>query len=206
MRDRNATRNTLREGTERKAIGSGEKGSIIVIAIFILALLTLGGIVATRQSSTEAYIVRNSGLQKQNLQLADMGAMIGLRSILGMDADDLKDDAFPESWTHSRSDWNDNPFDPKPGDPDSYPLDDANSMVPAALTDADPNNDIDIIADRGEANDSTLRYYFVGWSAVAGQSISLGAPAIWRSGRVVGIYDSDRHGRKTVEIGLIKRF
>lgn len=183
-------------------IGSQEDGSIIVIALIVLAVLTVGGIAATQRSITESFIVRNTGMHKQNLHLADTAAMLGLREIIGKDEDDLADDPFPDSWMHNTNDWNDNPYDPHSGDDDSYPLVDANSAVPEAASDGD----IDILDERGETDDGTLRYYLVGWQGVAGQSIALGQQAMWRSGKIVGVYDSERFGRKTVDIGLIKRF
>ena len=194
----------LRKGLMQ--VGTGEGGSIIVIAIIILVLLSLGGIGATQRSLTESFIVRNSAIHKQNLQLAEMAAMEGLRVLMNLNNQGQVAELWPSTtaqpWVHGVDTWNDNLSDADETDPDSFPLVDANSAVPLVVT----NNDIDIMNDRGEAADGNLRYYFVGWRSVPGTGLGLGAPALWRQGRVVGVYESERNGRAWVEMGVRLRF
>jgi len=58
-----------------------------------------------------------------------------------------------------------------------------------------------ILAQRGEEGDEPLWYYFVGWEPLDTydtESLQLG--------KVVGVYNSSRHGRAAVEIGVKKLF
>lgn len=176
---------------------SDEKGSAIVIALLVLLLLTLGGISAINMSITESYIVRNSGIHKQNLQLAEMAALEGLRGILTRnDATELiSGEASAPLWIRDMAFWDNDPTKNDPDDHDCFPLNDNNSADASADT-------LDI---RGETGNTPLRYYFIGWRDAPQSSLVMTA-AMWRQGRVIGIYNSQRYGLASVELGVIKRF
>lgn len=177
---------------EEKSVADNEKGSVIVIVIIILALLTIGGIMATNSSITESYIVRNSGIYAQNIELAEAAALEGMRDILTMTtAAQLAPGA--QAWMHDHNTWDDNPAD--------QTLNNANSVVPTAIT----NDDITVIKDRGETADDPLRFYFVGWTPGAKESLKSTGPTI-KEGKVVGVYRSKAYGRVRIEVGVLKKF
>jgi len=187
---------------------SGQEGSVLIVAMLILVLMTLGGITATKRSTTESFTIRNTAIHKQNLLIAESGAMEGAGEI-------LKTSDLSADWIHDKSNWNDNPDDADVNDSDSYPLTNNNSRIPVSVE----NGVLSIIEQRGEIvysggniTDSSVRYYFVGWDHFEppGRAESLGEVrasrhGAIRQGRVVGVYNSERYGNKTIEIGVRKR-
>lgn len=173
-----------------------QTGSAMVIALMVLLLLTLAGIAATNLAVTESFIVRNSGIHKQNLQLAEMAALEGLREILTRNGAEelIAGAASAPVWIRDRNLWNNNPTLNLAGD-DSFPLTVVNSAAAQFGT----------LVVRGEAGDEPLRYYFVGWRDMPGASLKMTA-AMWRQGRVISVYDSDRFGLASVEVGVVKLF
>ena len=164
----------------------------MVIVLLVLFILTLGGISAINLSVTESYIVRNSGFHKQNLQLAEMAALEGLREILTIrDAADLQPGG--KEWIWSVTDWNDAAHGAIP---------DSGYGVPRTVSE----KTINTMEQRGETDKGTLRYYFAGWEVAKDETISMRATAKWRTGSIIGVYDSPRHGRAWVEIGVLKKF
>jgi len=170
-----------------------EKGSVIVIALIILAIMTIAGISATNNSVTESYIIRNTALYQQNLQLAELAASEGLRWILNQTNAGLLDPTRPNDWLNPEDTWDD--------DPDDVVLDGTNSAIPLAVT----NDAITTINDRGEKALNPLRYYFVGWNVVPNNSMKIGQP-IWRQGKIVAIYNSAKYGQSRIEVGVKKKF
>ena len=175
-----------------------QTGSAMVIALMVLLLLTLAGIAATNLAVTESFIVRNSGIHKQNLQLAEMAALEGLREILTRNGAEelIAGAALAPDWIRDRNLWNNNPTLNLAG-VDSFPLTVVNSAAAQQQSDT--------LVVRGEAGDEPLRYYFVGWRDMPGASLKMTA-AMWRQGRVISVYDSDRFGLASVEVGVVKLF
>ena len=163
-----------------------ENGSVLVVVLIILLLLTLAGISATGMSTTESYIVRNTAIHKQNLQLADMAASAGAQRILRSE-----DDNETLDWHFDIDD------DPASGFQliDLPPGDKIHSNV-AVYTDSR------ILEQRGEENKETLWYYFVGWDST-GTAIG-DEVEDYKSGKVVGVYNSEVFGRAAVEVGVEK--
>ncbi len=54
---------------------ASQSGSVILLAMLILLLMTIIGISATNTSITESYIVRNVGLHKQNVSIVESAAL-----------------------------------------------------------------------------------------------------------------------------------
>jgi hypothetical protein len=171
-----------------------EKGSVMVVVLIVLVLVTLGGIAAINSSVTESFIVRNTAIHKQNLQLAEMAALEGFREVLTRnDASDLLPGATV--WIRDMSLWNNDPTVNDSENDNGFPLTDNNSAEVQVST----------LGQRGEAGDDPLRYYFLGWRDAPQSSLVMTA-GMWRQGRVIGIYNSERFGLASVEIGVIKRF
>jgi len=159
-----------------------EKGSIILIVLMVLTLLTVAGISAIYMSTTESYIVRNATLHKQNFQLAEAAAFVGIRRILN------SDEVPQAAWIFEYSD------DPA-GNKRFYELG-AGEKIDTNVEIYNPG----LLEQRGEADDETLWYYFV-WYDVEPLPGD-----VFGEGKVVGAYNSDTYGRAAVEIGIKKFF
>jgi hypothetical protein len=194
------TKKSKNKYTQKKRVwsaGTDEKGSVMVIVLMVLVLVTLGGIAAINSSVTESFIVRNSAIHKQNLQLAEIAALEGFREILTRnDATQLlPGEVSAPVWIRDMSLWNNDPAVSDESDVNNFPLTDNNSGV----------TQINTLVQRGEGNDDLLRYYFIGWRD-APQSSLVMTGSMWRQGRVIGIYNSDIYGLASVEVGVVKRF
>lgn len=73
--------NTMRE----KCLLNNEDGSVIVIAMIMMVLLTLLGISATMTSNIEIQIAGNDMIYKQNLYMAEAGAMEAAQNLENID-------------------------------------------------------------------------------------------------------------------------
>ena len=156
-----------------------EKGSIILIVLMVLTLLTVAGISATYMSTTESYIVRNATLHKQNFQLAEAAAFVGIRRILNADV------APQATWI----------FDQDPANTTRFYELDTGGKIDGDVEIYNP----DLLAQRGEADDETLWYYFVWIREPFGDDLH-------GTGKVVGVYNSGTYGRAAVEIGIEREF
>ena len=182
-----------------------DNGSVIVVVIILLALLTVVGISATNMSITESYITRNASIANQDVDLADMAAMEGIRWLLDQNSPSLLDpNRLSNDWLNPVT-MNENP--------NSLVLTDNNSMVPAAQVTVNINGvptltdtpTATILAQRKETATTPLRYYFMGWTSPPGNSLKVTGPR-WKTGKVVGVYDSPNYGHVSVEIGIKKKF
>ena len=64
-----------------EADSSGEQGSVMIMAIMILALLTIIGICSSNTSVTESQVVRNMAIHKQNFYRAESAVMQAAQSL-----------------------------------------------------------------------------------------------------------------------------
>jgi hypothetical protein len=173
-----------------------QNGSIIVVVLLILAIMTVIGLVSSDTVVTENFIIRNTGIQKQNINIVEAASMEGLQEFMQVSDDDP--DNFDvnvsstdwltdkdESWTVD--DW----YDP---DYVGRLLNANNSNAASALG---------VLTAREEANSGSLRYGLVGWDPVgipqniggSGGSESLvvsgpGSSTVWRRGRIITEYAS----------------
>ncbi len=82
-----------------------ERGSVFVIAVFVLLLLTMIGIYATNTSTLELMISGNEKVSKKNLYKAESTAYVGASAI---DAFSSKPNTNTYGWFHPKS----SPADP----------------------------------------------------------------------------------------------
>ena len=61
-----------------------QNGSVIVIVLMILTVMTVLGIASSDSLVTENFIVRNTGIHQQNLSLLDSALMEGLQRFMQM--------------------------------------------------------------------------------------------------------------------------
>ena len=65
-----------------------EEGSAIVVAVMILMVVTIIGVSSTNTTTVELQIVRNDGIYKQNLYLAEAAAQEGIQRIWNLSRTD----------------------------------------------------------------------------------------------------------------------
>ena len=171
---------------KKKYEKDNEKGSVIVVTLLILLILTLAGISAINMSVTESYIIRNHAIHKQNLQLAEMAAREGLREVLNLYGDQEQLNPYSEDSVDWLFSFQDEPNFPQNLNTNKFKLSDM----------ASGTNKSRILDQRGE--DNTLWYYCVGWEQAPGWD-----PPVMYEGKVIGIYNSPRYGRRAVEIGVL---
>ena len=87
-----------------KILGNNEKGSVLLVALIMLALLSLIGVAATRTTSTELQIAGNEKFQKIAFYTADAarGYVVRSPSLYGGDNIDVGSGGiyFPEDGDH----------------------------------------------------------------------------------------------------------
>lgn len=188
-----------------------QEGSIIIIALMVLVVMTVIGLMSSRTVVTENFIIRNQGIYKQNVNMVEAAIMEGLQRFMQLAPDDqdiVDVDASGLAWVNNMKDaW---------AATEWYTQDTSDRIL-------DAGNSLDIntaqtLADRGEAAAGNLRTAFVGWDIVAlpgGGSESLGVGSndpVWRVGRLIGEYVSRTgggadhgYGMLRMEIGIKRR-
>lgn len=191
-----------------------EDGSIIMLAIMLLALMMIIGISATRMSVAESFTVRNIGIYKQNLHLVESAAMEGLQRIVDMEYDSSISDLDPsrttQVWIQNDENWKATMDSKWYSKTRSGPvLNTTNSVVPNSVLTGNASYNR-ILAERGELDDKNLsntplRYALVGWEPAPGSTLKSTVPAR-RSGRLLAEYVSDKYGILRIEAGVERKF
>lgn len=203
-----------------------QNGSIILIVLMLLVMMSVIGISSTNTTVMENFIVRNTAIRKQNLHMADAAAMEIIQHVLdaGLSGDIATtleiDNIRPgmpdtEDWIRLRSEWEgagnlyDDWYDE--GHVGRILVGGAspNSMVPVSIA----NTDIDLINDRGEwdgnPDNSPIRCALVGWefkpSANNNLNLAAGQP-ILRTANILTEYLSERNGIIRLTVGVERAF
>ncbi len=178
-----------------------QNGSIMIITLMILAIMTVVSLMSSDTVITENFIVRNIGIYKQNVNLVEAATQEGLQELM-----QLTDDPTNFDVNASASDWlndKDAAWTQAPWYNTAGRLLDANNSRAAA--------DLPLVNNRGENGNGNLRYAFVGWSPVANASIVVSGPGtqtVRREGRILAEYVSldggndNGFGRLRMEIGI----
>lgn len=196
-----------------------EKGSAIVIAVLVLALMSIIGIASTNLTITESFITRNTAIRKQTQHMADAVALEACQRVLDAGYNDSNSYALdtinpseaPFDWIHYHgtwdwSDWN---------DPESYRLlNPNNSNTPQSLSrhfdDSVTEGVAAVLSERGELggslDDSPIRYALVGWQPLPGDSIKESEDGRLRSADLLVEYASPTYGIMRLTVGVRKRF
>ena len=117
-----------------KNIVSNESGSAMVMAMVILAVLTILGISSINTSTIELQIVHNEKIYQQNFYQAESAAIEGVQKLEDVGSSDT---ALAQTWCKKSSDDYDDDYD----DYDASDTDD-----PEVWTDADPDDNLGIDA------------------------------------------------------------
>jgi len=190
---------------------SNQDGSIIILALMVLVIMTVISLISSSTLVTENFILRNQGIYKQNINMAEAALMEGLQLFMQQppDSNNIVDvNTSGLAWVNNMNDtWA--ATDWYAIDSSARILDGTNSMAIAT-----PQN----LADRGEAGAGNLRTGFVGWAIVplpGGGSESLDAASgepVWRQGRLISEYVSrdaggidNGNGMLRMEIGVKRR-
>lgn len=211
----------LRRKPKRLGIKDNQDGSIILIALMLLAVMTMIGIMAADTTVTENFIIRNVGMHKQNVNMAEAAIMETLQKIIQLPPDRLEELEEVNAGTgtgisvmvNSDEAWTEDPsgvsgsmesrwYDPLSG---RVLGESANWVVPEAIQ----NGDITTIDARGEAGDQPLRMAVVGWSKIQGEaaeSLKETAQANMRKGKLLAEYISDHNGMVRLEVGIRHKF
>ena len=85
---------------------NNQNGSVMVLVLMVLAIMTVIGIVSSQTVVTENYIIRNVGIHKQNISLVESALMQGLQrfmQILDNDPDNFNPNLLPNDWLNDRN-------------------------------------------------------------------------------------------------------
>ena len=184
-----------------------QEGSVMFIALMVLVIMTVVGLMMAQTTVTENFIVRNQGIYKQNIYMAEAALMEGLQRFMQLNADD--DDIVDvnnstETWINSThtADFNTNGTGLWYAPDSSVRILDAGNSIPITTSQT--------LADRGEAGN--LRTGFVGWLPVimpggGSESLAVGAnKPVWRQGRLLAEYVSNAGGgMMRMEIGVRRK-
>ena len=106
----------MKENIGKRAFcGHSEEGSIIVVALMVLAIISVIGVMATETVVTENYIIRNVAIHKQNINLAEGAIMEGIQTARMLDpVSQMNPNSSSTDWINSdedtwtQEDWYDN--------------------------------------------------------------------------------------------------
>jgi hypothetical protein len=182
---------------------ANQDGSVIVLVLMVLVIMTVIGIVSSDTVVTENFIIRNEGIHKQNINLVQSALMQGLQQYMQIDDSDpanFDPTASATDWINDRNNtsssanehlintiWYETMFTQRC-------LNANNSRVASSLP---------LLTTRGENGNGNLRYAMVGWQVVPGESLKLGKP-IWRQGRILAEYVSADAGGKDNGFGMLR--
>jgi len=201
-----------RESVDAGHVLDNQQGSVIVLVLMVLTIMTVLGIVSSDSVVTENFIVRNLGIHQQNVSILDSALMVGLQQFMQIsdaDAGNFAANGGPNSaWFNNMHN-----TPPTAGDPEEFIntiwyentftqrcLDGANSL------DA---NTLPLLTTRGENANGNLRYAVVGFEPVdlgsmGGESLVVGSGANWRQGRIISEYVSADAGGNDNGNGMLR--
>ena len=85
--------------TSREHAAHGERGSVLIIALIMIVLLTIIGISASKTSEIEIMIAGNERVAKENFYIAEGSVR---RAVMALENDDLKNS--PPGWLYQEID------------------------------------------------------------------------------------------------------
>ena len=189
---------------------NNQKGSVIVVTLLVLALMTIIGISSANTVVQELFITRNAGLYKQNIYIVESVINEAIQDLMirswHNDPDErmqLVPTQTTLEWIHNLQEWEDNNilddwYDPESTlrfldvDGDGDPI----FRVPLSIQ----NDDLETINIRGEKGNTPLRYA-VALNQDPNSSLKVTNPSIKLEGQIVSEYISI-HGMVRMETGV----
>jgi Tfp pilus assembly protein PilX len=183
-----------------------QNGSVIVLVLLVLTIMTVIGIVSSDTVVTENFIIRNVGIHKQNVSMLHSALMVGLQEFMQIsdaDEDNFSPTADNTDWINDMNDntilintnWYENIFSQR-----CLFVNNSNIIDENALP---------ILGVRGEAATGNLRYAVVGFGPVdlgtsGSESLVVGAGAVWHEGRIISEYVSADAGGNDNGNGMLR--
>jgi Tfp pilus assembly protein PilX len=155
-----------------------EDGVVVVVALMMLVFLTVLGISATRTTQTEIRIAQNESMFRQNLYLAECGAMAGAQALENETNISILEDFSPD-WLHS-----------------SLPDSDVRSDI-----NWNPSNN-----HSNQVLDETTRYLAVYQGVANGSSLDIGTQSSSLHDFLIYGCSTKNNGEALIEIGYRKKF
>jgi Tfp pilus assembly protein PilX len=162
---------------ENKSLLANEDGSIILIVLMVLMLVTLMGVSSINTSTIEMQIAANEKGYKKNFYVAEAAVMEGLQRMDLAPAEDLK---LNQSTTLS---WINTP---------NYEV--------------DVNDATDVATHAGAASTGSSIYYASNQGFTTGTSLGMTGPSQLYTFEVHGVLDRGTGGRSHIEVGYKRRF
>jgi hypothetical protein len=200
---------------------NNHNGSVILIAIMLLALMTVIAISASSTAVTESFIIRNVAIHQQNVNLAEAAALQIAQDALINIPDPANDDLSEsspvrEAYIIADTDWDDPTLNGGISKRDEWysfgtattgrVLDSANGTTFPQYIEPDLSTEMTLIDDvRGEAGEAPLRVALVGWDSAPGSSLK-GTKATRKRARVMAEYMSEDFGMTRLELGIEREF
>lgn len=155
-----------------------QTGSVIVIALLLMVVMTLVGVTGTDTVITENMIIRNVGLHQQNVNLVEAAVMEGFQDVLVTSSDRLEQTSrgtgvsvLPwkndiDIWDGSGGSLGTEFCDPST---DRVLTSSSTAFAPAinwTVPDSIQDGDISILNKRGETGGQNLRIALLGWDRI----------------------------------------
>jgi len=209
---------TQTDEVANRPVLDNQNGSVIVLVLMVLTIMTVLGIVSSDTVVTENFIIRNMGIHQQNISMLDSALMEGLQRF--MQISDADEDNFAVNGGPNNAWFNDvGNTSPATGDPEEFinTIWYQNAFTQRCLF---PGNSLDantlpLLATRGENANGNLRYAVVGFGPVdlgsmGGESVvDDGTNPVWHQGRIISEYVSadaggngNGNGMLRMEIGV----
>ena len=158
-----------RERVDAGQVLDNQQGSVIVLVLMVLTIMTVLGIVSSDSVVTENFIVRNVGIHQQNVSILDSALMVGLQEFMQIsdaDAGNFAANGGPNSaWFNNMHNTT-----PAAGDPEEFinTIWYENTFTQRCLDAANSRdaNTLPLLATRGENANGNLRYAVVGFEPV----------------------------------------
>ena len=183
---------------------NNEEGSAIVMALIVLAMLTIIGIVSSSNTVLELQIVRNEAIYRRNFYRAESAIVEAAQRLETSSAADLLPITTSYDWL--------NPAlgAPDMADMDSWKVDvdppiwvDPPNWTPDTLPKSFASNNMDVPADLR----NNTRYAAICNGIAAGSSLSMTAGSNLYSYSIYGLFDSTAdQGRSLIQMGYDKIF
>ena len=183
---------------------NNEEGSAIVMAMIVLAMLTIIGIVSSSNTVFELQIVRNEAIYRRNFYRAESAIVEAAQRLETSSAADLLPISTSYNWLNNAlgapdmedmDSWKDDADPPNWIDPPNW--------TPDGLPKSFASNNMDAPADLR----NNTRYSVICNGIAAGSSLSMTGGSNLYSYSVYGLFDSTAdQGRSLIKMGYYKSF
>ncbi len=192
-----------------KSTADSQKGSVMIVALLVLALMTIIGVSASEMIVQESLITRNVALYNQNIRLVEASLYEGLQQLI-LKTRNASDPTTQAALTPG-SGATDNYINSDVGWENAGTWDQWYDLTQAGRLLTEKNSKVpdfilysQLMNSRDELKANNLRYAVFGWDIAAGSSMK--ATSVSRKlGKVIGEYVSE-YGIMRMEAGILVKF